>query len=153
MRSSVKWVIGIGCLLAACSTRPQEPQPIAYAPPAEPDVTITALSDRRVNLYLFKVSENGHLKNQEIPGHGHPAQYGRPPLSLNLHYLLTTHVGAETTEDADLQCQAMLGDAIICFAQVKFELARTGTVLLVATDAGSVPATVGESLTFWSRES
>lgn len=41
MRSSVKWVIGIGCLLAACSTRPQEPQPVAYAPPAEPDVTIT----------------------------------------------------------------------------------------------------------------
>ena len=85
------------------------PVPVTLAPP---DVTITALSDRRVNLYLFKVSENGHLKNQEIPGHGHPAQYGRPPLSLNLHYLLTTHVGAETTEDADLQCQAMLGDAM-----------------------------------------
>lgn len=85
------------------------PVPVTLAPP---DVTITALNDRRVNLYLFKVSENGHLKNQEIPGHGHPAQYGRPPLSLNLHYLLTTHVGAETTEDADLQCQAMLGDAM-----------------------------------------
>ncbi len=83
--------------------------PVTLAPP---DVTIAAATDRRVNLYLFKVSENAHLKNQEIPGHGHPAQFGRPPLSLNLHYLLTTHVGTEAAEDADLQCQAMLGDAM-----------------------------------------
>lgn len=83
--------------------------PVTLAPP---DVTIAAATDRRVNLYLFKVSENAHLKNQEIPGHGHPALYGRPPLSLNLHYLLTTHVGTEAAEDADLQCQAMLGDAM-----------------------------------------
>jgi hypothetical protein len=83
--------------------------PVTLAPP---DVRVAAATDRRVNLYLFKVTENGHLKNQEIPGHGHPAQYGRPPLSLNLHYLLTTHVGTETAEDADLQCQSMLGDAM-----------------------------------------
>src|SRR5690606_38855015 len=31
------------------------PVPVTLAPP---DVTITALNDRRVNLYLFKVSEN-----------------------------------------------------------------------------------------------
>lgn len=83
--------------------------PVTLAPP---DVTIAAASDRRVNLYLFKVSENAALKNQEIPGHGHPAQYGRPPLSLCLYYLLTTHVGAEASEDADLQCQVLLGDAM-----------------------------------------
>ena len=83
--------------------------PVTLAPP---DVTIASANDRRVNLYLFKVSENAHLKNQEIPGHGHPGQYGRPPLSLNLYYLLTTHVGSEASEDADLQCQAMLGDAM-----------------------------------------
>jgi hypothetical protein len=83
--------------------------PVTLAPP---DVIVSSVSERRVNLYLFKVSENAHLRNQEIPGTGHPALYGRPPLSLALHYLLTTHVGTETTEDADLQCQAMLGDAM-----------------------------------------
>lgn len=43
----------------------------------------------RINLFLYQVVENGYLRNQEIPGHGHPGSYGFPPLSLNLHYLLT----------------------------------------------------------------
>jgi hypothetical protein len=49
------------------------------------------LETARANLYLYRVSENGNLKNQEIPGHGHPAAYGRPPLSLDLYYLLTAY--------------------------------------------------------------
>src|SRR5205807_1230934 len=45
----------------------------------------------RVNLFLYRVSENGALKNQMIPGQGHPSEYGHPPLSLILHYLVTAY--------------------------------------------------------------
>ncbi|MGH7516502.1 MAG: DUF4255 domain-containing protein [Gemmatimonadales bacterium] len=45
----------------------------------------------RVNLFLYRVSENGALKNQMIPGQGHPSEYGHPPLSLVLHYLITAY--------------------------------------------------------------
>ncbi|MGH7369594.1 MAG: Pvc16 family protein, partial [Candidatus Methylomirabilaceae bacterium] len=50
---------------------------------APPDVTVDTMSGRRVNLYLYHVTENGYLKNQEIPGHGYPGAYGHPPLSLD----------------------------------------------------------------------
>lgn len=49
------------------------------------------VEEPRVNLFLYRVTENGCLKNQEIPGTGHPGDYGHPPLSLNLHYLLTPY--------------------------------------------------------------
>ncbi len=45
----------------------------------------------RVNLFLYRVTENGFLQNQEIPRHGSPDAYGHPPLSLNLHYLITAY--------------------------------------------------------------
>lgn len=60
--------------------------PPADPPPPEPP---------RVNLFLYRVTENAQLKNQEIPGHGHPAAFGRPPLSLDLHYLLTVYGTAD----------------------------------------------------------
>ncbi len=79
---------------------------------APPDVPVTGITGARVNLYLFQVLENAELKNQEIPGHGHPAAFGRPPLSLNLRYLLTTHSAMENQPDSDLNAQAILGDAM-----------------------------------------
>lgn len=67
----------------------------------------------RVNLYLYRVTENGFLKNQEIPGEGHPGAYGHPPLSLDLHYLLTAH---GTSEDrgflSEAPAQYLLGSAM-----------------------------------------
>ena len=47
------------------------------------------IDDPRINLFLYRIEENCFLKNQDIPGLGHPSAYGHPPLSLNLHYLLT----------------------------------------------------------------
>src|SRR5712692_5477671 len=79
---------------------------------APPDVTVSGVSGRCLNLYLYQVTENGYLKNQEIPGHGHPGAYGHPPLSLDLHYLLTAHGSSETAMDADLEAQQILGDAM-----------------------------------------
>lgn len=82
---------------------------------APPDVTITGMTGRRVNLYLYQVSENGFLKNQEIAGRGHPADYGHPPLSLDLHYLVTSYGSSEDAVDADLEAQQILGDAMRVF--------------------------------------
>lgn len=79
---------------------------------APPDVTVSGVTSARVNIYLFQVMENSELKNQEIPGHGHPAAYGRPPLSLNLRYLLTTRSATEDTADSDLNAQTLLGDVM-----------------------------------------
>lgn len=79
---------------------------------APPDATITGVNGPRINLYLFQVLERACLKNQEIPGHGHPAAYGRPPLSLNLRYLLTTHGTTDTELESDLNAQLHLGDAM-----------------------------------------
>jgi hypothetical protein len=83
--------------------------PVTIAPP---DVTVTGVTGRRVNLYLYQVTENGYLKNQEIPGRGDPSGYGHPPLSLDLHYLLTAYGETATAADADLQAQQTMGDAM-----------------------------------------
>jgi hypothetical protein len=87
----------------------QPPVNVTIAPP---DAAVSGMTGRRLNLYLYQVVENGHLKNQEIPGQGHPADYGRPPLSLDLHYLITAYGADDTNVDADLEAQQILGDAM-----------------------------------------
>jgi uncharacterized protein DUF4255/IPT/TIG domain-containing protein len=77
-----------------------------------PDIPPTAATGRRINLYLYLVSENGFLKNQEIPREGHPGSYGNPPLSLNLHYLMTGFSDTEAGDDRDLFAQETLGDGM-----------------------------------------
>lgn len=79
---------------------------------APTDVDVAGVNGARLNLYLFQVAENSGLKNQEIPGHGHPGTYGRPALSLNLRYLMTSHSATEDQPDADLNAQVILGDAM-----------------------------------------
>lgn len=69
----------------------------------------------RVNLFLYRVTENRFFKNQEIPGHGHPAAYGRPPLTLDLHYLITAYgrtkeSGAQFSDET--LAQWLLGSAM-----------------------------------------
>lgn len=52
----------------------------------------------RLTLYLYRVSENGHLKNaerQEID----VTRYKRPPLALDLYYLLTAHPATDGDND------------------------------------------------------
>lgn len=43
----------------------------------------------RVNVFLYRVTRSPALANQQIPGRGVPGAYGHPPLSLDLHYLIT----------------------------------------------------------------
>jgi hypothetical protein len=68
----------------------------------------------RINLFLYRIEENYHLKNQEIPGHGHPGDFGHPPLSLDLYYLITAY-GSKTDSGGlvdDTWTQFLLGSAM-----------------------------------------
>lgn len=70
-----------------------------------------AVERPRINLFLYKTAENGYLKNQEVQGH--PADYGHPPLSLDLFYMVTPY---GTTSDEDFVnetlAQFLLGSAM-----------------------------------------
>jgi hypothetical protein len=116
--------------------RMSSPVPVTIAPP---DVTVQGISGERVNLYLYEIDENGNLSNQEIPGQGHPGAYGRPPLSIDLRYLLTAHGETADGPDADLQSQQILGDAM----QVLHEFALITNELKISRSSSG---TVGEPI-------
>src|SRR5262245_8534915 len=83
--------------------------PVTIAPP---EVDIAGIAGARINLYLFHIQQHAQLANQEIPGHGNPAAYGRPPLSLVLRYLITSYSDTEDQVDSDINAQTLLGDAM-----------------------------------------
>jgi hypothetical protein len=83
--------------------------PVTLAPP---DINVVGLPGPRINLYLFQVSQDGNLSNQEIPGHTHRAAYGRPPLSLTLKFLVTSYSQQDDQPDSDVNAQVLLGDAM-----------------------------------------
>jgi Pvc16 N-terminal domain/IPT/TIG domain len=109
--STYKSIAGVSQSLAnLLGDRMIEPAAITLAPP---DVDVDQITPPRLNIYLYHLSENAFLKNQEIPGDGHPGAYGHPPLSLNLHYIFTAFGGqSERGADADMQAQFILGDAM-----------------------------------------
>lgn len=76
---------------------------IAIAPP---DVSSATATGSFLNLFLYRVTENAHLKNQNDPGFD--GGYGHPPLSLDLHYLLTAYGQSEE----GLHAQHVLGNAM-----------------------------------------
>jgi|SRR5580704_7408480 hypothetical protein len=80
-----------------------------------PDVTVTNVNGRRINLFLYLVAESPYLRNQEIPGEGSPGAYGYPPLSLSLHYLMTAYSENDTSNDRDLAAQEALAAAMRVF--------------------------------------
>jgi hypothetical protein len=72
--------------------------PVTVGPPRfGPRDNEPAREDARLNLFLYRVTENGYLQNQELPGRGSAGAYGHPPLSLNLHFLLTAYGNEQTT--------------------------------------------------------
>ena len=50
----------------------------------------------RLNWFLYHVSPNPSFRNMEPPRTGWHTARGRPPLALELHYLLTAHAGPLT---------------------------------------------------------
>jgi uncharacterized protein DUF4255 len=83
--------------------------PVTVAPP---DVVVDGFGGRRLNLYLYQVTENGFLRNQDIPNRPQSSPYGTPPLSLEMFYLFTAHGSTDNGADSDLEAQAILGDSM-----------------------------------------
>lgn len=94
--------------------------------------------DPRLNLFLYRVTENSSLKNQEIPGHGHPGTYGQPPLSLDLHYLITAY-GSKA--DGDL-ANEMLAHYVLGSAMRVLHDYPVITDKLATTKAGAAKQTI-----------
>ncbi len=79
---------------------------------APPDQTVDGFDGARVNLYPLQVIENAGLKNDDGARAGSPGSPGRPPLWLNIRYMLTSHGGSENQANSDLNAQEILGDAM-----------------------------------------
>src|SRR5271157_373706 len=108
--STYKAIAGVtNTLVNLLSDRMVESSTVTAAPP---DVQVDQVNTPRLNLYLYHLSENQYLKNQEIPGEGNPGAYGNPPLSLNLHYIFTAFATTDTGVDSDIIAQRVLGDAM-----------------------------------------
>lgn len=80
------------------------------------DVTILAPdepgSGRRVNLFLYKLTENPFLKNQDwTVKAGSPNQLVAPPLSLSLFYLLTPYAPNDAL-NGNATAHQILGEAM-----------------------------------------
>lgn len=90
--------------------------PVSLGPPGPERDPEGSAEESRINLFLYQVSENHFLQNQEIPGHGHPGTYGQPPLSLDLHFLLTVF-GSQASGDYfdETPAHRLLGSAMQVF--------------------------------------
>jgi hypothetical protein len=87
----------------------QESVAITLAPP---DITPDGVSGIRVNLYLLHLVPNAHLANRSPRADSAGRVPIRPPLGIDLTYLLTSHAADETDAVADLGAQAALADAL-----------------------------------------
>jgi hypothetical protein len=86
--------------------------PVTIGPPPFSSMdTNPRKEDARVNIFLYRVTENGYLQNQQIPGRGTNG-FGHPPLSVNLHYLITAY---GNTQLAPGPGPAMFDDTIAHF--------------------------------------
>jgi hypothetical protein len=83
------------------------------------DVTILAPdevgSERRINLFLYKLAENPFLKNQDFTVQpGNPDQLVPAPLSLNLFYLMTPYAPNDP-QTGNVTAHQILGEAMRVF--------------------------------------
>ena len=62
----------------------------------------------QVNLFLYHSQVDAAWRNQDMPGKAKPGETGRPPLPLNLFYLVT----AFQDDKDDVKAQALLGQAM-----------------------------------------
>ena len=65
-----------------------------------PDLTRKCISSSQINLFLYQVVTNTAWANQDLPVQVRPGETAPPPLSLNLHFLLTVYGSGETDNDA-----------------------------------------------------
>ena len=86
-----------------------------------PDVPVTILApdetggERRINLFLYKVSENPHLKNIDWQvSREDTSQLIPPPLSLDLYYLMTPYADNDEVT-GNTTSHEILGEAMRVF--------------------------------------
>lgn len=94
-------------LQAILQGRMVEPPSITTAPP---DVEVDDIDPPILNLFLYRISQSASLKNQDLPGMAGPMSFGHPPLSLELHYLMSA-TGLDPNDDTG--AHRLLGDAML----------------------------------------
>ena len=62
-------------------------------------------SPKRLNLFLYSIGPNGAWRNRDLPTE-RPGERGRPPLALNLQYLLTAYA------DDEVESHKLIGTAV-----------------------------------------
>lgn len=74
----------------------------------------TGVEHPRVNVFLYRVTRNQGLTHEQMPGRGVRGAYGNPPLSLDLHYLLTGYGTVAIDDDFfdEITAQFLLGSAM-----------------------------------------
>ena len=81
------------------------------------DVTVlapdeNATANRRINLFLYKVEENTFLRNKDWEvSRANTSQIAPPPLSLNLHYLMTAYAQNDQ-QTGNTSAHEVLGEAM-----------------------------------------
>ena len=87
-----------------------------------PNVRVTLLApdengggNRRLNLFLYKVQENTHLRNEDWQvRRDDPTRLAPPPLSLNLFYLMTAYAPNDQ-DTGNTTAHEVLGDGMRVF--------------------------------------
>lgn len=65
-------------------------------------------SGRQLNIFLYMTGINAAWRNQELPRQVRPGEAGRPPLPLNLYYLITAY----GPEEDEIVAHRLLGRAM-----------------------------------------
>jgi hypothetical protein len=65
-------------------------------------------TSNQLNIFLYQTGINPAWRNRDMPNQTRPNETGRPPLPLNLHYLITAYGKA----DQDLLAHGILGQAM-----------------------------------------
>ncbi|OGO52743.1 MAG: hypothetical protein A2Z32_03860 [Chloroflexi bacterium RBG_16_69_14] len=99
-------------LLDALSIVPPQAVSIAKVTIGRPEPPAGAGTDRRLNLFLYEVEVDGHLRNTPLD-EGQP-----PPLWLSLHYLLTAF-DADGESDT-IEAHELLGEAALALQALNF---------------------------------
>jgi hypothetical protein len=73
-----------------------------------PDRARENVAGHSVNLFLYETALNAAFRNMEVPLQNKPGETGRPPLPLNLFYLLTAY----SNNDNDAISHHLLGSAM-----------------------------------------
>jgi hypothetical protein len=79
---------------AACTAKP-------------PDIAREDVGDQ-LNLFLYQIARNGAWANMDLPSQTKQGEAGRPPLALDLSYLLTAYGSG----DSDVNAQVAIGRAM-----------------------------------------